>query len=606
MPLPADFHFLRPWWLLLLPLTSLLAWWCLRPSRAGGGWRAVIDPALLPALLLPGEGASSRWPRALLLLGWLLAVLGLAGPAWERLPEPVERRGDALVIAIDLSLSMYAGDLAPSRLERARFKLRDVLAGRLEGYTALIAYAGDAHIVTPLSDDRRTLESMLPALGPELMPVEGSDPVAAARLAGELLRGAGLERGRLLLVADTLTSAQARQIEPLLGRHGLALSVLAVGTREGAPVTLPGGGFVRDRNGSIVVPGLDIDGMRESTQLAGGRFSLLALDDADLRTLLPEDLSLEQASVGAERLFDQWQDRAPWLALALLPLAALALRRGWLLVLPLAVLLAPASPAQAFEWQDLWLTRDQQGARALERGDAARATELFRQPGWRGTAAYEAGDYGTAAQAFAGEETPEAHYNRGNALARGGQLEQALEAYDAALAAAPGMQDARDNRKLVEDLLRQQQQQQQQQQGQSAPQQGAQQPDDGGSASSSGTPPRDDSPRPGKEGAGGRADDNSGSADTPAQDRARAGDEPRPGEDPARTGDSRTAAADGERRDEPGEPGAAGEESAAEAAAASQALEQWLRQVPDRPGDLLRRKFEYEYRQRNSDQGAYP
>ena len=113
----------------------------------------MIDPALLQVLLLDAPDNRSRLALPVLLCGWLCGVLALAGPAWERLPQPVQRNQDALVIAFDLSMSMRAQDTQPSRLERARFKLADLLAARHEGLTALIVYAGDAHVVTPLSDD---------------------------------------------------------------------------------------------------------------------------------------------------------------------------------------------------------------------------------------------------------------------------------------------------------------------------------------------------------------------------------------------------------------------------------------------------------------------
>ncbi len=186
----ADFHFLRPAWLLALLPCALLAFWFLRRRARPALWSELIDPALLAALLLPESGGRRNALPWLLLAGWALAVLGLAGPAWERLPEPVHRASDPLIIALDLGHTMRAGDLAPSRHERARFKLGDILARRQDGQTALIVYAGDAHVVTPLSDDARTLAAMLPALSPDIMPAAGNDLPAAVALAGSLLRAA--------------------------------------------------------------------------------------------------------------------------------------------------------------------------------------------------------------------------------------------------------------------------------------------------------------------------------------------------------------------------------------------------------------------------------
>lgn len=593
-----DFHFLRPGWLLALLPAVWLAFHCIRGASTQAAWSRVIDPALLGALLREGGRSHSRLALMLLALGWTLAVLGLAGPAWERLPEPVHRRGDALVVALDLSLSMQAQDLAPSRLARARFKLNDLLQGRRDAYTALIAWAGDAHVVTPLSDDVATIEAMLPVLEPGIMPKPGSDPLAAVALARELLEGAGMPDGRILLVADALTPEQGRRIGGLLSDSRIGLSVLAVGTRDGAPVPLPGGGFARDAAGGILVPGLDAAGMADATREAGGRFAELALDETDLQSLLP--VAAERRAESAERVFERWRDRTPWLALLLLPLAAAGFRRGWLLALACAAML-PAPRAEALDWESLWWRADQRGARALAEGDPGRAAQLFEDPRWRGSAAYEASDWEAAVEAFAGADGADAQYNRGNALARAGRLEEALAAYDAALAEAPGMDDAIANRELVERLL----------EASKPPPEGEGQPDPGGEGDAASPPqdPQDGSagnaspsgndPQPGS--GSDRGEEGAGSPSAPGQppeDRgseAGSGEPPRP--DPGAAGETpataNSAAAAGADRADPEDqsPMATAESGEREA---GQALEQWLRQVPDDPGALLRRKFEYE------------
>ena len=597
----ADFHFLRPWWLLALLPALLLALRCVRAGSRPSAWSRAIDPALLTALLREGGSGGSRVALGLLGLGWTVAVLGLAGPAWERLPEPVHRRGDALVVALDLSLSMQSQDLAPSRLARARFKLNDLLATRRDAYTALLAWAGDAHVVTPLSDDVATIEAMLPVLEPGIMPEPGSDPVAAVARAKELLAGAGMANGRILLVADALTPEQGQRIGELLSGSGIGLSVLAVGTRDGAPIPLPGGGFARDPSGAILVPGLDAGSMAEATREAGGRFAVLALDDADLKSLLPAGGGAEAAA--SERVFERWRDRTPWLALLLLPLAAAGFRRGWLLTLVLATTMLPAPRAQALDWESLWSRPDQRGARALAEGDAARAAQLFEDPRWRGSAAYEASDWNAAVEAFGSASGPDGHYNRGNALARAGRLEEALAAYDAALAESPGMADAIANRALVEQLLEDQQQ--------SPPQDGQQGSSDGGSSAPSqdsqshgkdgeqdpSGPPGSAGPQGGSPGPQSGADTARGAppgtpGDTGAGQRGEEATQATPGEPAGADASDEAASTAGGEPDQPGDTAAAAEGSGD--GEDGQALEQWLRRVPDDPGALLRRKFEYE------------
>lgn len=610
----AAFHFLRPWWLLALLPAAVLAVASLRSRSSAEAWARVMDPALLSALLMPQTARRGALPLSLLIAGWSLAVIGLAGPAWERLPEPVHRRGDALVVVLDLSTSMRAGDLSPSRLARARFKLEDLLSTRRDAYTGLVAYAGDAHVVTPLSDDTGTVAAMLPALDPDIMPVPGSDPVAALRVALELLRGANMPGGRVLLVADALDDSQARAMNDLLRGTDVSLAVLGVGTPEGAPVPLDDGGFARDEGGGIAIPRLDLAGMREAAASAGATFRQISVDDADLRALLP-DTPLHSGPVQANgtRIYDQWRDLAPWIALVLLPLAATALRQGWLLLLPLCAGLAlPAPRAEAFEWQDLWLRKDQQAAAALATGDAELAARLFRDPAWKGSAQYQAGDYAGSAASFAGTEGPDANYNRGNALARGGKLEEALKAYDAALAVKPDMEDARTNRKIVEDLLRQQEAQKNptsadgQQTRDQKPEQPGQDPqqagEDGSRSDASNTRQQNsDGATPPENGDKESADQpqSGGASEKPPESEKDSGTQPEAAQEEKNgtpsTAEEAGAGAEtsGQENRKPGDAEIA-TDTERKSQEEDQAVEQWLRQVPDDPGALLRRKFEYE------------
>ena len=197
-----DMHLMRPEWLWTLVPALILIVMLWRQRGRTGSWDAVIAPELLRHLV--GDSASSRGSNLLplVLLGWLIAAVAASGPSWQKIPQPVHQKQDALVVLLDLSDSMKSADLAPSRVDRARQKLLDLLQQRREGQTGLIAYAGDAHIVTPLTDDTLTIANLLPALQPDMMPLLGSDPVSALAQALELLRSAGIRRGTILLLTD--------------------------------------------------------------------------------------------------------------------------------------------------------------------------------------------------------------------------------------------------------------------------------------------------------------------------------------------------------------------------------------------------------------------
>jgi Ca-activated chloride channel family protein len=577
----AEFHFLRPLWLLLTPVALFAAWRIGTGAGGMSGWRAVVDRALQPYVLSDGGAVTQRrWPLFAALATAVISTLALAGPAWDRQAVPAFRSDESLVVAIDLSRSMDATDIAPSRLARARIKLLDLLERRESGQMALVVFTSNAFTVTPLTTDTRTIAALVNALSTEIMPSQGSLIEVGLEKSAELLSQGGVTAGEILVITDAIASPESFRVAEALRAEGTTVSVLAVGTDQGGPIPELGGGFVADARGQVVVPRFDSDNLARFAAAGGGRFARLALDDADLDRLFPSAL-VGRADVdasGDQREADIWRDQGVWLCLALLPLVALGFRRGWVYVV-LVGLVLPGPEAMAFEWSDLWLRPDQQGKRAMDRDAPDEAATLFEDPEWLAVARYQAGQYDASAAALAGLDTPEAHYNRGNALARAGRLAEAVDAYDAALSLDDVHEDARFNRDLLADLLEQQQQQQDQQGESEQPQSGAgqeQEPGEDGEPQDSSGEDRQGEPQ--------LSDENQRGTD--------------PGESPE--GDSPD---DGERD------GEAESESLRAATledvedwASEQAAEQWLRRIPQDPGGLLRRKFLYQYQQLGIDQ----
>jgi Ca-activated chloride channel homolog len=559
-------HFIRPLWLLLLPLVLLLPWLWRRARRPAGDWSRVCDAHLLRWLSVEqGRGSrrgSGPWLAALALL---IAVLALAGPSWQKLPDPSWSARDARVIALDLSRSMLAEDLRPNRLTRVRYRLADLLASTEEGQVGVVAYAGDAFVVSPLTNDMNTIANLLPALQPDIIPVGGSRADRALQLAAALLERSGLSRGEILLVTDSATSRDAARAREL-SDAGILTSVLAVGTPEGAPIP-SGGGFVSDRSGNVVIAHLNRSALRAVAEAGGGRYTELGAAAAADGPWAQQDGS--EFALREDALGERWKDAGPWLVLLLLPLAAAAFRRGLFFVLPLLLLNGIALPrdAAAGWWHDLWQRKDQQAYQALADDDPAQAAALAVDPELSGEAWYRAGEYANAQQAWSARESADTHYNRGNALAHLGEYRAALEAYDAALGLQPGMEDARHNRALVEQLLqeqeRQQQEQQQGDQGESQDGESSQEQQDGDSA-------EDAESQPGEQDAG--AEQQQGEQEGEQQEGEGEPQEGQPQEDYAE---------------------AWSEEDA-------QAMEQWLRRIPDDPGGLLRRKFRNEHQRRGA------
>jgi len=596
--MPESFHFLQPeWFWVLIPLLILL--WLLRQAgEQSSAWQKVCDARLLPYLL--DKPANSRFylPLWLLAVGGLLTVIALADPVWEQQEQPVFRNEAARVIVLDLSNSMLSPDLKPSRLVRARYKVADILQQNLDGQTGLVVFAGDAFTVSPLTHDVDTIQALLGPLEPALMPAQGSRVDLGLQHAADLMQQAGIQQGNILLITDGFDGQRAIDAARKVSRDGYRVSVLGVGTEAGAPIPTGRGGFLRDQQGEIVVPALDQASLRELAGTGGGSFTAISSSANDIEYLLSRMSS--QPGEGSQETgmnTTVWQSNGPWLAVLLIPLAALAFRRGWLLLLVMLVggTVSVPQPAMALGWDDLWLRADQQAARALQAGEPEQAAQLARDPALRGTAEYKAGNFDAALDAFAAQADVDAEYNQGNALAQLQRYEDAIAAYDRALEKQPDMADALHNKTEIEKLLQQQeeeqpQEQQDPQQGESGEnedqQQGQQDQDAGGEQ-------QDAQNEPGEQGESGDQDDSEAQ-----QADASSAAEQQEGENKDAAEDSQQSA---EAEDVEGEQ-AAEQQATAEAepldSEEQRAAEQWLRRIPDDPGGLLRRKFLYQYKQR--------
>jgi len=567
-----NFHFLRPLWLLaLIPvLLFFFAMW--RVNSVVTAWDKAIDKNLLPYLLDRSKNASQRTPLILLFAVWALSILALAGPVWEQLPQPVQKREDALVIVFDLSLSMFAPDHSPNRLDLAKRKLRDILALREEGQTALVVYAGDAHTVTPLTDDVVTIEALVPSLSPNIMPLFGSKPVEAIELAIGLLDGTDASRGKVLLMTDGISGFDEELlITELFADNDYELLIMGIGTEEGAPIRTNDGNFLTDEAGALIIPTLNKNVLQSLANRVSGRYHDIQLADSDLAFLLSDfELLDEDQMSDVEEEFDVWYEFGPWLLLLVLPIAAMSFRRGWLFSLVLITgsgMMLPSQQAQALEWKDLWMTKDQQAAEAFASEEHSTAALLFEATDWAGAANYKAANYEAAVASFSAIDTVDGHYNRGNALALSGNYAESIAAYDMALSLELGHADSLQNKTIVEQLLEQEQaengENQEGEDQENESEQNSENESDQDSESSE------------------QQDQESQEGDESQQDQEQQNQPPEEQEGSESNSEQNTPS-----------------ETTNEEFEEQLSLEQWLRRIEDDPGELLRRKFRYQYRQR--------
>ncbi|MGF1770408.1 VWA domain-containing protein [Enterovibrio makurazakiensis] len=451
----ADFTFMHPTWLLaLLPLALLLPWVQGKAKKSG-----LIAPHL--SALLSGNQTTNnkpkRWPTVVLASAWVLSVIALAGPSWQKTELPAVNLAGARVLVMNMSRSMYATDIAPNRLSQARFKALDMLPGWKEGSTGLVTYAGDGYIVSPLTEDAATLKNLIPNLSPAIMPIPGSNAAAGITQAMDLLKQAGYAQGDIVLITDGLSQSESNATLKVLDGSDYRVSVLAVGTQQGAPIKLPNGKML-EQNGTPVIAKLDLNTLQAITKKTGGILQIWQASNRDVDNLVAFTAKpLDGKADGKNKTIEERINDGFWLIIPIMLLSLFGFRKGVVLVALFVVM--PIKPVSAAAFK----TDDQQAYEQFESGDYQGAASTFTSPSWKGIAQYKAGDFNGAIETLSTLTDPVSQYNLGNALAQSGDLEAAQETYESLLKQDPNNADAKHNLDVVKKALEQQQQQQQDQ-----------------------------------------------------------------------------------------------------------------------------------------------
>ena len=648
-----QFHFLRPeWFAAIIPLLLLVI--LIRKATAKqSGWQSVIPSHLYQYMVIGKTEVGAKPPIMLLAIAWFVSVIALAGPTWERLPQPVYQLKMGHVIVIDMSLSMRATDMTPDRLTRAKYKAIDLVNAIGEGEMGLVAYAGDAFVISPLTEDAANITTLIPSLSPEIMPVPGSDPLLGIESAAALLTNAGYNSGMIYWITDGIELAQQNELQEYVASIPFTLNALTVGTAEGAPIRQQSGELLKDHTGSIVIPKLNDDAVRGVVKTSGGRFESFTSNDTDIEALAAISLldkgNSEEDEEDSNIQGDQWKEVGPYLVVLLLPLAAFAFKRGLVFLLLVGLLSPPvmqkahalqgsdvaserqsgiensAQPKSLSWWQKPFMNDNQEALNSYQRGKYKDAVSQFDDKLWKASSLYKSGEYERALAAFENIPGPESLYNQGNALAKLGKLEKAIEKYERALQEAPDFEDAKTNKKIIEDLLEQQAQQEKQNQQQNQ-QQGSDQNQNQDNQQNNGEDDQQQSGEPNNQ--DGEQNDNSDQQSGQNQqqnsteqngeqqnsDNAERSEDSEPSEPEQQEPSSQQDNADqGENAQQNSAQALDEEESSAQEAEAMQSqagelsdaekeelqrMESLMRRVPDDPAFLLKRKMQLEAQKR--------
>jgi len=579
----SEFYLLRPELLWLLIPTVVALYGVRHLAKKQSSWHKVISPHLLKFLIVSGEKQKSYVSFWLTGIIALLIIVAISGPSFRQQSVPVFQAESARVILLDLSLSMDATDIKPARIDRAKHKIMDLLGKNKEGSIGLVVYAGDAFIISPLTSDANTIASMVPTLSTGIMPVLGSRPDIAINTAISLLNNAKQTRGQIIWITDGIEEEYIDSIKQSINNKKHLLSILAIGTAQGAPIPLPDkSGFLKDPGGNIILPKLESSNLKDITLDTNGQYVELSANSDDIDFILSTlTMDADEDSSESDERISRWIDDGYWLSWFVLTFMFIKLFRrtdstlmnhsGIIFALVFFSMISPED-ARANILDDLWSTRDQQASKAFKKKNYDKAAELFENEQWQAASSYKKNDFESAIQQYSKSNDIESIYNKANSLAKSQQLQQAIDSYNQVLEQAPSHEDALFNKKIVEDLLKQQQQEQQNkdQEKQDQENKDKQESDEN---------PESDSEK--------NSEQNSEEQSEEEKNAEKQEQEQQSKEESEKQVEEKEAQLSEDQRDQNEK---------------DQALENWLEKIPDDPGGLLRRKMYREYQRRGRQQ----
>jgi Ca-activated chloride channel homolog len=445
----AQFHFLRPWWLMMILPTVLFVRFFFGHREIRSRWRGVIAPHLLDHLIVSETQKNGLKPTHMLMAGSVLASLVMAGPTWERSVSPFTEDQAPLVIVLDLSKSMDQTDIQPSRLDRAKQKIRDLLQVRGGSKTGIIVYAGTSHLAIPLTNDPQVIENLLFALKTDMMPRRGKAMEKALHLIRKIFQESDVP-GTVLVIADGVSSEARQAFAQFFASSDYQAIVWGIGTRQKKTHGNPDA----DVLGGAHIP-LAEEALKGLARDCSGLYVGVSPDKSDILKIRRQ-IDFHFTSIDDENR--PWIDFGYWLLFPIAVVFVLWFRKGWTLTWGIACIViavcAGPRPATAGGFlMDLWLTPDQQGRYYFEKGDYKQAADSFENMPWKGVAFYMNENFEAAIEIFSQIKTPEGYFNLGNAFAQARHYGRALDAYLHTLAMDPGHQGAKKNIAILKSLI---------------------------------------------------------------------------------------------------------------------------------------------------------
>lgn len=431
-----QFHWLRPLWLWAFAPALSVALLVFFSFKEKNKWQKIIAPALRPFMITQEKRNAITFPLITYVGIISIGILALAGPTWSKQEVPGAKTEAVLMIALDASLSMMTEDLQPNRLERAKYKINDLLDANPGSKVSLYAYSGTAHTVVPMCTDYKLIKHHLESISPGIMPVQGSNLQHLLQLADSSLLKIKAP-STLLIVSDVIKQEHLPILTQFVDHSPHQIELLAMATAQGGQIPInkrkeP----LIDQQGNIVISKLDANVLFELQNHPKINVNTLTLDNSDVELMankIRRQLNYQEDAISSQ---DQWKDMGFLLVIILVIVTPFWFRKGWMInYMWMAVLLSSCS--QINSWDDLWYTKDFQAQQLYEQSLFEEAGNTFESAFHQGVSYFKAGNYDAAAQAFTQDSSANSLYNLGVSYAQMGMYTEALEAIELASAKAP-------------------------------------------------------------------------------------------------------------------------------------------------------------------------
>jgi len=415
-------------------------------------WKKAIAPHLRAYVIKRGSESIQLWMRLILVVFLGIGIIGASGPTWKKIEVPGQILETPVVIALDLSQSMMASDIQPNRLERAKFKISDLMDANPRARLALIGFAGTAHTIIPLARDYNIIKSHLDGLSPNIMPFPGSNLSAALQLSDSITAISDAP-ATLILFTDDFSDAIFQDLQQFVGSEKIRVEIVPMNTIAGGDVPVPGGKRTfKNQQGEIVHSSINTEIVSKLNSIENIHVNQLTLDNSDMVALakkISQNLKFQEEE--NEKKGD-WIDYGLWLVIPLALFVLMWFRRGFVVYSVLIVVGLSACDSK-ISIKNLWLTQDYQAQKQYDKGQYSQAAELFTDPLRRGVAYFKVGNYEEAIEAFEMDTTANGAYNLGLAYYKNGDLAAAELAFGKAVELNPDLKDAQENQSMLQNMI---------------------------------------------------------------------------------------------------------------------------------------------------------